>query len=98
MWVLFVLGNAQNKRGGRVKLQHIVMPLSEYDHAEKGDALYGEFHGSLFYDDANNHKVNLSFIHPLSAVGEGLFNMFIRTMRMRTISISLEIETYFCPF
>ncbi|KAF5467472.1 hypothetical protein F2P56_017293 [Juglans regia] len=30
----------QNKRGGRVKLQHIVMPLSEYDHAEKGDALY----------------------------------------------------------
>ena len=41
--VLFVLGNAQNKRGGRVKLQSILMPLSEYDHAEKGDALYGEF-------------------------------------------------------
>ncbi|PIA24895.1 hypothetical protein AQUCO_15200002v1 [Aquilegia coerulea] len=31
----------QNKRGGRVKLQSIVMPLSEFDHAEKGDALYG---------------------------------------------------------
>ncbi|PIA37508.1 hypothetical protein AQUCO_03000231v1 [Aquilegia coerulea] len=30
----------QNKRGGRVKLQSIVMPLSEFDHAEKGDALY----------------------------------------------------------
>ncbi|KAM7270671.1 hypothetical protein ACFE04_029885 [Oxalis oulophora] len=30
----------QNKRGGRVKLQSIVMPPSEYDHAEKGDALY----------------------------------------------------------
>ncbi|KAG6670290.1 hypothetical protein CIPAW_01G301300, partial [Carya illinoinensis] len=30
----------QNKRGGRVKLQPIVMPLSEYDHPEKGDALY----------------------------------------------------------
>lgn len=30
----------QNKRGGRVKLQSIVMPLSEYDHVEKGDALY----------------------------------------------------------
>ncbi|KAE7996570.1 hypothetical protein FH972_001281 [Carpinus fangiana] len=30
----------QNKRGGRVKLQSILMPLSEYDHAEKGDALY----------------------------------------------------------
>ncbi|OAY69034.1 ferritin-4, chloroplastic-like [Ananas comosus] len=30
----------QNKRGGRVKLQTILMPLSEFDHAEKGDALY----------------------------------------------------------
>ncbi|XP_010536733.1 PREDICTED: ferritin-4, chloroplastic-like [Tarenaya hassleriana] len=30
----------QNKRGGRVKLQSIVMPLSEFDHVEKGDALY----------------------------------------------------------
>ncbi|KAL2317094.1 hypothetical protein Fmac_030970 [Flemingia macrophylla] len=30
----------QNKRGGKVKLQSIVMPLSEFDHPEKGDALY----------------------------------------------------------
>ncbi|KAG6728821.1 hypothetical protein I3843_02G172300 [Carya illinoinensis] len=30
----------QNKRGGRVKLLSIVMPPSEYDHQEKGDALY----------------------------------------------------------
>nr|GMD66296.1 ferritin-2, chloroplastic [Ipomoea batatas] len=30
----------QNKRGGKVKLQCIVMPLSEFDDAEKGDALY----------------------------------------------------------
>ncbi|GAV85074.1 Ferritin domain-containing protein [Cephalotus follicularis] len=30
----------QNKRGGRVKLQSILMALSEFDHAEKGDALY----------------------------------------------------------
>lgn len=30
----------QNKRGGRVKLQSILMPVSEFDHAEKGDALY----------------------------------------------------------
>ncbi|XP_010554686.1 PREDICTED: ferritin-4, chloroplastic-like [Tarenaya hassleriana] len=30
----------QIKRGGRVKLQSIVMPLSEFDHVEKGDALY----------------------------------------------------------
>ncbi|XP_011002568.1 PREDICTED: ferritin-3, chloroplastic [Populus euphratica] len=30
----------QNKRGGKVKLHSILMPLSEFDHAEKGDALY----------------------------------------------------------
>lgn len=30
----------QNKRGGRVKLLSIVMPLTEFDHPEKGDALY----------------------------------------------------------
>ncbi|KAM0041844.1 putative ferroxidase [Helianthus debilis subsp. tardiflorus] len=30
----------QNKRGGKVKLQSIIMPLSEFDHEEKGDALY----------------------------------------------------------
>ncbi|KAJ0246868.1 Ferritin-3 [Hirschfeldia incana] len=30
----------QNKRGGRVKLQPMVMPQSEFDHADKGDALY----------------------------------------------------------
>ncbi|KAK4433356.1 Ferritin-2, chloroplastic [Sesamum alatum] len=30
----------QNKRGGKVKLQSILMPLSEFDDAEKGDALY----------------------------------------------------------
>ncbi|KAM0941225.1 putative ferroxidase [Dioscorea sansibarensis] len=30
----------QNKRGGRVKLHSIVRPPSEFDHPEKGDALY----------------------------------------------------------
>ncbi|GMI87309.1 ferritin 4 [Hibiscus trionum] len=30
----------QNKRGGKVKLQSILMPFSEFDNAEKGDALY----------------------------------------------------------
>ncbi|XP_074574633.1 ferritin-3, chloroplastic-like [Curcuma longa] len=30
----------QNKRGGRVKLLPIVTPLTEFDHPEKGDALY----------------------------------------------------------
>ena len=41
---LFCFGfcGVQNKRGGRVKLQPMVMPQSEFDHAEKGDALYGK--------------------------------------------------------
>ncbi|KAG6470458.1 hypothetical protein ZIOFF_071531 [Zingiber officinale] len=30
----------QNKRGGRAKLLPIVTPLTEFDHVEKGDALY----------------------------------------------------------
>ncbi|XP_068641935.1 ferritin-3, chloroplastic-like [Aristolochia californica] len=30
----------QNQRGGKVKLQSILMPLTEFDHPEKGDALY----------------------------------------------------------
>uniref|UniRef100_A0A1J3DQU4 Ferritin n=1 Tax=Noccaea caerulescens TaxID=107243 RepID=A0A1J3DQU4_NOCCA len=30
----------QNKRGGRVKLHPIVSPISEFEHGEKGDALY----------------------------------------------------------
>ncbi|KAK6779790.1 hypothetical protein RDI58_021974 [Solanum bulbocastanum] len=30
----------QNIRGGRVKLHSIVMPPSEFDHVDKGDALY----------------------------------------------------------
>ncbi|XP_010543183.1 PREDICTED: ferritin-1, chloroplastic [Tarenaya hassleriana] len=30
----------QNKRGGRVKLHAIVPPVSEFEHTEKGDALY----------------------------------------------------------
>ncbi|KAL3850576.1 hypothetical protein ACJIZ3_012458 [Penstemon smallii] len=30
----------QNKRGGKVKLQSMMMPISDYDHLEKGDALY----------------------------------------------------------
>jgi len=30
----------QNTRGGRVSLQSIVTPLTEFDHPEKGDALY----------------------------------------------------------
>lgn len=36
-------GLKQNMRGGRVKLHSIMNPPSEFDNAEKGDALYGEF-------------------------------------------------------
>ncbi|KAI3705013.1 hypothetical protein L1987_75243 [Smallanthus sonchifolius] len=37
------LCGSYNKRGGKVKLQSILMPLSEFDHLEKGDAIYGKF-------------------------------------------------------
>ncbi|KAI3900813.1 hypothetical protein MKW92_040235 [Papaver armeniacum] len=30
----------QNKRGGRVILRSIIMPISEFDHRDKGEALY----------------------------------------------------------
>ncbi len=32
--------DVQNKRGGRVKLLSLTSPETEYNHAEKGDALY----------------------------------------------------------
>jgi ferritin heavy chain len=32
--------HVQNKRGGRVQLKSIAMPETEFNHAEKGDALY----------------------------------------------------------
>ncbi|KAI3876636.1 hypothetical protein MKX03_027658 [Papaver bracteatum] len=38
-----LLREYQNRRGGKVKLQSILMPLSEFDHPEKGDALHGDF-------------------------------------------------------
>jgi len=50
IWAKFVTSyifgflDLQNKRGGRVKLQPMVLPQSEFDHPEKGDALYGKLH------------------------------------------------------
>ncbi|OVA02790.1 Ferritin [Macleaya cordata] len=35
-----ILMEYQNKRGGKVKLQSILMPMCEFDHPDKGDALY----------------------------------------------------------
>ncbi|MQM08123.1 hypothetical protein Taro_040974, partial [Colocasia esculenta] len=38
------LAENRNECGGRVKLLSILLPLSEFDHDEKGDALYGVWH------------------------------------------------------
>lgn len=46
----------QNKRGGKVKLQSILMPLSDYDHVEKGDALYA-MELALSLEKLNNEKL-----------------------------------------
>ncbi|KAJ4830201.1 2Fe-2S ferredoxin [Turnera subulata] len=46
----------QNKRGGKVKLQSILMPLSEFDHQEKGDALYA-MELALSLEKLNNEKL-----------------------------------------
>ncbi|KAI4370513.1 hypothetical protein MLD38_018863 [Melastoma candidum] len=46
----------QNKRGGRVRLQSILMPLSEFDHEDKGDALYA-MELALSLEKLNNEKL-----------------------------------------
>ncbi|XWS71888.1 hypothetical protein CRYUN_Cryun03dG0176600 [Craigia yunnanensis] len=46
----------QNKRGGKVMLQSMLMPLSEFDHAEKGDALYA-MELALSLEKLNNEKL-----------------------------------------
>ncbi|GKC17925.1 ferritin-2, chloroplastic [Tanacetum coccineum] len=53
----------QNKRGGKVKLQSILMPSSEFDHAEKGDALY-EMELALSLEKLTNEK--LLHVHVLA--------------------------------
>ncbi|XWS74392.1 hypothetical protein CRYUN_Cryun02cG0211300 [Craigia yunnanensis] len=46
----------QNKRGGKVMLQSMLIPLSEFDHAEKGDALYA-MELALSLEKLNNEKL-----------------------------------------
>ncbi|KAK3135947.1 hypothetical protein QOZ80_5BG0425670 [Eleusine coracana subsp. coracana] len=53
----------QNKRGGRVRLQSIVTPLTEFDHPEKGDALYA-MELALALEKLVNEK-----LHNLHSVG-----------------------------
>ncbi|KAL4610074.1 hypothetical protein ACB092_08G026000 [Castanea dentata] len=45
-----------NKRGGIVKLQSILMPLSEFDHIEKGDAMHA-MELALSLEKLNNEKL-----------------------------------------
>ncbi|PSS32712.1 Ferritin like [Actinidia chinensis var. chinensis] len=46
----------QNERGGRVKLHSIVSPPSEFDHVEKGDALYA-MELALSFEKLTNEKL-----------------------------------------
>ncbi|KAI7752534.1 hypothetical protein M8C21_015885, partial [Ambrosia artemisiifolia] len=39
-WMVAMRKRAVNKRGVMIKLQSIIMPFFEFDHEEKGDALY----------------------------------------------------------
>lgn len=59
-----LLMNYQNTRGGRVRLSSIMMPETEFGHAEKGDALYAmELALSL-------EKLNFSKLRELHDVAE----------------------------
>jgi hypothetical protein len=40
-WLLMLCVLLCFNRGGRVRLRSIVAPLKEFDHPQKGDALYG---------------------------------------------------------
>ncbi|KAL4557874.1 hypothetical protein LXL04_036068 [Taraxacum kok-saghyz] len=55
----------QNKRGGKVKLQSILMPLSEFDHADKGDTLYA-MELALSLEKLTNEK--LLHVHAVEAI------------------------------
>lgn len=50
----------QNIRGGRVVLHPIKAPPSEYEHPEKGDALYGKFVARLFMSSCLNNDLFLT--------------------------------------
>ena len=51
-----LLMNYQIMRGGRVELQAIMPPQVDYDHPEKGDALYA-FELSLSLEKLNNDRL-----------------------------------------
>ncbi|KAB2616607.1 ferritin-3 [Pyrus ussuriensis x Pyrus communis] len=51
-----MLGTCQTKRGGKVKLPSMRMPVSEFGHVEKGDALYA-MELALALEKLNNEKL-----------------------------------------
>ncbi|KAI3844651.1 hypothetical protein MKX03_026753 [Papaver bracteatum] len=64
-----LLREYQNRRGGKVKMQSILMPLSEFDHPEKGDALHGDLilirsvnNGFVLHLKNTQKKRRLSFV------------------------------------
>eukprot|EP00884_Botryococcus_braunii_P001827 jgi/Botrbrau1/11645/Bobra.168_2s0003.1 len=57
----------QNLRGGRIKLQSILAPETEYDHPEKGDALYA-MELSLSLEKLNFQK--LQALHDIAAAAD----------------------------
>ncbi|KAK6929510.1 Ferritin/DPS protein domain [Dillenia turbinata] len=72
----------QNKRGGRVRLQSIVMPLSDFDHAEKGDALYG-MELALSLEKLTNEKLlNLHNVKTFSLHLISFSNLSFNSKRM----------------
>uniref|UniRef100_K7KA92 Ferritin n=2 Tax=Glycine subgen. Soja TaxID=1462606 RepID=K7KA92_SOYBN len=61
----------QNKRGGRVQLQSMLMPFSKFDHAEKGDALYGfYFCFTMQLANENNDVQFVDFLESEFLVGQ----------------------------
>ncbi|URD80904.1 hypothetical protein MUK42_04723 [Musa troglodytarum] len=61
----------QNKRGGRVKLQSIATPLSEFNHAEKGDALYDFIESEFLEEQVEAIKKISEYVAQLRRVGKG---------------------------
>ncbi|KAE8711545.1 Ferritin-2 [Hibiscus syriacus] len=69
----------QNKRGGKVVLQSMLMPIAEYDHPEKGDALYA-MELALSLEKLNNEK---------------LLNLHIMANEVNDVHLADFIETEF---
>lgn len=59
--------SAQTRRGGRVKLQSILLPETEFNHKEKGEALYA-MELSLSLEKLNFQK--LLALHKIAADAE----------------------------